>query len=252
MARFKIDRNGRLLLAVVVTGTLLLSGCGDDPKEQAAPPASESTPSDQAAPSAAASHNVTDLNGDGEPDPMCGTQDFGGGLVLQIPCEAGYENEPPEGTRLVKDSLFRLPGYEADLTGISGSLIAAPDPAGKRVIIVAFNSDNLFETGSDRINSPDTLDATVRLVNKQFAGSAIQVRGHTDATGNAAANQGLSERRAANTRTYITGKGVQASGVTTIGFGSARPLALETNTDGSVSAEGRKFNRRVELVIRLS
>jgi outer membrane protein OmpA-like peptidoglycan-associated protein len=251
MARFKIDAGGRLLLAVVVTGTLLLSGCGDDGKKEAAPPASGSTSSDQATPSTAAGQDVNDLNGDGEPDPTCGTQDFGGGLVLKVRCESGYENEPPEGTRLVKDSLFRLPGYEADLTGVSGSLIAAPDPTGKRVIVVVFNTDNLFETGSDQINSPDTLDATVRLINKLFAGSAIQVRGHTDGTGSASANQGLSERRAANTRTYITGKGVQASGVTTIGFGSARPLAEETNVDGSVSLEGRKFNRRVELVIRL-
>ena len=39
--------------------------------------------------------------------------------------------------------------------------------------------------------------------------------------------------------------------MTTIGFGSSRPLAEETNTDGSVSEEGRKFNRRVELVLRL-
>jgi outer membrane protein OmpA-like peptidoglycan-associated protein len=251
MARFKIDGRGRWLLAVAVTGTLLLSGCGDDSKEDAAPPASGSTPSGEVTPSAAASRNVTDLDGDGEPDPMCGTQDFGGDLVLQVRCGTGYENEPPEGTRLAKDSLFRLPGYEADLTGISGSLIGAPDPAGKRVIIVVFNSDNLFETGSDQINSPDTLDATVRLVNTLFPGSAIQVRGHTDGTGSVAANQGLSERRAANTRTYIADKGVRSSGVTTLGFGSTRPLAEEANTDGSVSEEGRKFNRRVELVIRL-
>ncbi|GAA0911870.1 hypothetical protein Vau01_051580 [Virgisporangium aurantiacum] len=240
-----------MLLAVVVTGALLLAGCGDDSGKEAAPRAAGSAPADRATPPASAGPSVTDLNQDGEPDAMCGTQDFGGGLVLQIRCEAGYENEPPEGTRLVKDSLFRLPGYEADLTGISGSLIGAPDPAGKRVIIVVFNSDNLFETGSDQISSPDTLDATVRLIDTLFAGSAIQIRGHTDGTGSASANQALSERRAANTRTYLTGKGVRASGVTTIGFGSSRPLAEETNTDGSVSVEGRKFNRRVELVIRV-
>jgi outer membrane protein OmpA-like peptidoglycan-associated protein len=160
-------------------------------------------------------------------------------------------NGPEEGTRLVKDSLYRLPSFEADLTNISGSLVTGRDPAGKKVVVVVFNSDNLFATGSDKLNESNTLDATIRLINDSFSASAIQVRGHTDATGSASANQALSERRAETVRAYLTGHGVNSSGVTAIGFGSTRPLVEETNTDGSPSTAGRAFNRRVELAIRL-
>jgi outer membrane protein OmpA-like peptidoglycan-associated protein len=238
--------------AVLVGGAL--AGCGDDdPKPPAAAPTSESPAAASEEPQAdetqslppGAQPGLDDYNDDGRPDPTCATQDFGGGLVLRIPCEISNAHDPENGTRLVKDSLYRLPSFEADLTDISGSLVTARDPAGKKVVIVVFNSDNLFATGSDQVSDSNTLDAVIRLINRQFAGSAIQVRGHTDATGSASANQALSERRAETVRAYLAGHGVNASGVTGVGFGSTRPLVEENTT------EGRAFNRRVELALRL-
>jgi outer membrane protein OmpA-like peptidoglycan-associated protein len=241
---------------------MLLAGCGDDGGKPSAQtpnqPAGSATDATDAtdagdAPSLppGAQPGVDDYNGDGQPDPTCSTQDFGGGLVLKIPCEIGNANGPEEGTRLVKDSLYRLPSMEADLTNISGSLVTARDTAGKKVVIFVFNSDNLFDTGSDKLNDTNTIDAVIKLINDKFASGAIQVRGHTDGTGTASANQALSERRAGNVRDYLTGHGVKASGVTAAGFGSTRPLVEEKNTDGSASTAGRAFNRRVELAIRL-
>jgi outer membrane protein OmpA-like peptidoglycan-associated protein len=237
--------------AVLVGGAL--AGCGDDPK----PPAAAATSGPPAAASEepqagetqslppGAQPGLDDYDGNGSPDPTCSTQDFGGGLVLRIPCEISNANDPDANTRLVTDSLFRLPAFEADLTDISGSLVTGRDPAGKQVVVVVFNSDNLFATGSDQLNESNTLEAVIRLVNQRFAGSAIQVRGHTDATGTASGNQALSQRRAETVRAYLAGHGVDASGVTGVGFGSTRPL-VEENT-----AEGRAFNRRVELALRL-
>jgi outer membrane protein OmpA-like peptidoglycan-associated protein len=258
MSRFKISS-----VVVALVGALALSACGShgtDDRNTTAPatgPAAGGTgsPSDAGAPQASlppgAQPGVDDYDGDGTPDPTCETQDFGGGLVLRVPCQIGNANGPEDGTRLVNRSLYRLPSYNTDLTGISGSLVTARDTAGKKVVIVVFNSDNLFETGSDQVTEANTLDATIRLINGQFSGAAVQVRGHTDGTGTASANQALSERRAATVQKYLTGHGVKASGVTAIGFGSSRPLVEETNADGSASTAGRAFNRRVELVLRL-
>jgi hypothetical protein len=78
------------------------------------------------------------------------------GLVLRIPCHIGNAAAPPDGTRLVPKSLVRLPTPDVDLTGISGRMLAARDPAGARVFILRFNTDGLFDTGSDVIRSPDT------------------------------------------------------------------------------------------------
>jgi outer membrane protein OmpA-like peptidoglycan-associated protein len=189
---------------------------------------------------------LDDYDGDGEPDPTCGTQDFGAGLVLRIPCKIGTANDPESGTQLVTDSLYRLPGAtDVDLTGIAGELLLARDVAGAKVVIVVFNTDGLFDTGSDSISSTDTLDATIRLINAHYAGGVIQVRGHTDATGAAAINQPLSERRAAAVRDYLTAHGAKASSVSAAGLGSSQPLTQETSPDG------QRFNRRVEIVIRL-
>ena len=113
-----------------------------------------------------------------------------------------------------------------------------------------FNSDALFETGSDAISSTDSIDGVIRLINRLYVGGTIQVRGHTDATGAAGANQGLSERRAANVRDYLKSHGTNARDFSSVGIGSTRPLAEEHNPDGSPNVDGQRFNRRVEIVVR--
>jgi outer membrane protein OmpA-like peptidoglycan-associated protein len=215
-------------------------------------PAATATPGEPSSLPPGAQAGLDDYDGDGTLDPTCGTQDFTAGLVLRIPCAINTANGPESGTRLVKDSLYRLPGStDIDLTGISGSLVLARDSAGAKVFIVFFNTDALFETGSDAVGSTDTLDNTIRLINERAPGGTIQVRGHTDATGSVDANRALSERRARTVENYLRSHGVNASTITSVGLGSAQPLVEETNPDGSPSIEGRRFNRRVELVIRL-
>jgi outer membrane protein OmpA-like peptidoglycan-associated protein len=245
-----------LLLAIALSSAC--SGSGSKTPAKATTAASTSAPETTAVddsstttlpPGAVA--GLDDYDGDGQTDPTCGTQDFGAGLVLRIPCTIRSANGPEEGTTLVEGSLFRLPGStDVDLQGISGSLVLARDAAGAKVVIVVFNSDNLFETGSAAIGSVDTLDATIRVINTRYARSAIQVRGHTDATGSAGANQSLSEQRAATVKDYLTSHRINAAEVTSVGLGSSRPLTEERKPDGSDSPEGRRFNRRVEIVLR--
>ncbi|WP_433042522.1 OmpA family protein [Dactylosporangium sp. CS-033363] len=231
-----------------------LAACSTDhaalPLPAPAPPSAAST-SDSTSTSAAAPA-LDDYNGDGTPDPLCATQDFGGGLVLKIPCSIGTAHEPEEGTRLVKDSLYRLPGVDIDLTGISAEMIfARAANTDERVFILVFNSDNLFATGHAELNAPDQLDRAIAVLNAKLPGGAVQVRGHTDSTGDAAGNQTLSVQRATTVQQYLTAHGLKASRVDAVGFGRTRPLVEETNPDGSVSLKGRAFNRRVEIAIRL-
>jgi outer membrane protein OmpA-like peptidoglycan-associated protein len=254
----------------VATGLLFAGGCGGSagsggdaspaprtPSAAAkAAPAASTLPAD---PSASplppgAQPGLLDYTGDGTPDPTCGTQDFGAGLVLRLPCGdfSQYAHTPEDGTRLVPNSLYRLPGPDdVDLTGISGENLAATDAAGREVFILIFNSDALFDTGSFAIASTDSLDATIRLINSRYGGGDIQVRGHTDATGSAGTNQTLSQQRASSVQRYLVDHGVRAASVTSVGLGSTHPLAEETNPDGSPDPEGQRFNRRVELVVRL-
>ncbi|WP_256789321.1 OmpA family protein [Frankia sp. AvcI1] len=258
------------LPVAVAAGLLFAGGCGGSPGSRgdastaprtprAAATAQPAASTPSADPSASAlppgaQPGLHDVTGDGTPDPTCGTQDFGAGLVLRLPCGdfSQYAHTPEDGTRLVANSLYRLPGPDdVDLTGISGENLAATDAAGRETFILIFNSDALFDTGSFAIGSTDTLDATIRLINSHYAGGDIQVRGHTDATGSAASNQTLSERRADTVRRYLVDHGTRAASVTSVGLGSTHPLAEEANPDGSPDPEGQRFNRRVELVVRL-
>jgi outer membrane protein OmpA-like peptidoglycan-associated protein len=73
--------------------------------------------------------------------------------------------------------------------------------------------------------------------------SNIQVVGHTDNTGSAAHNQGLSERRADAVTKILTDNGVASMRITASGVGFNQPVA-SNDTPG-----GRAQNRRVEIII---
>lgn len=77
---------------------------------------------------------------------------------------------------------------------------------------------------------------------KANAGLKISVEGHTDNTGNAAANKTLSERRAKSVVDALIAQGIAAGRLSAAGFGQERPVA-DNRTE-----EGRAKNRRVELV----
>lgn len=193
-----------------------------------------------------------DLNDDGEPDPTCGRQDYGGGLVLRIPCNiADYSRTPTADTTLVPNSLYGFPGPELDLTGVSGEAVQARNAAGQLVVVFFINSDTLFDVGSATLGDPArvSFEALVRLVQANWPTAPIQVRGHTDSTGGTAANQTLSERRATAALDFFATNGIDRARLTSIGFGSTIPIVLETNTDGSVNESGRQYNRRVEFAV---
>lgn len=79
----------------------------------------------------------------------------------------------------------------------------------------------------------------------------VEVAGHTDSKGSDAYNQKLSERRATAVYNYLTSNGVSASRLTgPIGYGESRPIAPNTNANGSDNPEGRAKNRRTELNVQ--
>jgi outer membrane protein OmpA-like peptidoglycan-associated protein len=200
-----------------------------------------------------ATPGLDDYNDDGEPDPTCGTQDFGSGLVLRIPCEISTANEPENGTTLVQNSLYRLPGIDfPEFDNISATAIQARDAAGAKVAIIFFNSDALFAVNSADLGGDATtasLDAAILAIKNHYPNASIQVRGHTDAKGTASNNEKLSAERAAAVKGYFNSHGFDPTRVSNVGFASTQPVVLETNPDGSDNPAGRASNRRVEIVV---
>ena len=64
----------------------------------------------------------------------------------------------------------------------------------------------------------------------------MRVVGHTDNTGSTAHNQALSERRAAAVAAVLTGNGVEAWRVATVGMGYSQPVS-SNDTPGRPGAE---------------
>ncbi|HEV2763045.1 MAG TPA: OmpA family protein [Pyrinomonadaceae bacterium] len=100
-----------------------------------------------------------------------------------------------------------------------------------------------FDTGSDVINpdSRPTLNKLVAVLKKR-PDWKLTVEGHTDSTASAAFNQQLSERRAVAVKNYLQANGIEASRLSTVGFGMSKPIS-DNNTE-----LGRALNRRVELI----
>jgi outer membrane protein OmpA-like peptidoglycan-associated protein len=112
-------------------------------------------------------------------------------------------------------------------------------------ILVTFASDVLFQTNSSYLSAEakKELDKFVEML-KDDKVSKLLINGHTDATGTAEYNLGLSEKRAVSVKNYLVTKGISSQRITTQGYGITKPIA-PNNT-----VEGRGKNRRVEIIIQ--
>ncbi|WP_138468490.1 OmpA family protein [Poseidonocella sp. HB161398] len=127
-----------------------------------------------------------------------------------------------------------VPGPEA------GDLAAELDAEGFAVL-----EDVSFATGADTLGEevPASLPALAAYL-AAHPGYRATIVGHSDASGKAAANMDLSQRRAASVRSLLVdGLGLAPERVAAAGVGALAPRAT------NATEEGRRKNRRVEVVI---
>jgi OmpA-OmpF porin, OOP family len=108
-----------------------------------------------------------------------------------------------------------------------------------------FVFDNLnFETGSTQLTpeSVPTVDSLVVIL-KAYPNVAVSLEGHTDNTGDAAANKKLSLDRAVVVKEIMVKGGITEGRIGTDGYGQEKPIAPNE------TEEGRAKNRRTELVV---
>lgn len=99
-----------------------------------------------------------------------------------------------------------------------------------------------FDSDSDRLR-PESTPVLNELATalRDHPTLKVEIVGHTDAQGDDAHNQGLSERRARSVVQWLTGQGIAAERLTSSGRGESEPVA------DNATAEGRQQNRRVVI-----
>ena len=97
-----------------------------------------------------------------------------------------------------------------------------------------------FDKATLKPEGKQKIDEIVREL-KANPSIRVLIEGHTDSIGSDAYNQRLSERRAMAVADYMESEGIEASRITTKGWGKTKPVA------SNKTKEGRAQNRRVEI-----
>lgn len=143
----------------------------------------------------------------------------------------------------VNDCDDKCPGSQAGQT-------IGPDgcPVPVSIDLKGVNFD--FDKSTLRPDAVSILNEAIEIL-KRYPELRVEVAGHTDSKGTDAYNQSLSERRASAVYDYLTSNGIDAGRlVGPTGYGESRPIAPNTNDDGSDNPEGRARNRRTELNVQ--
>ena len=152
--------------------------------------------------------------------------------------------------------LMRSAGVAGVVLALSACQTPPPAPApysgpvlpieqSERGVQIFLPNSVLFEVGKSALSLKDSgpyLDRVADLL-KNKTKNAVSLEGHADSTGSATLNQSLSEDRARAVAVALTDRGVPKERLQTAGFSFNRPVASNTTEDG------RKLNRRVEVVI---
>lgn len=162
--------------------------------------------------------------------------------------------EPPRTGRLTM-SITTLVGRTSNLEGFSTAVEAEAGSLEDRLAdLGATQSDTEvtirlpgsilfdFDSAAIRPDAERTLTEIVEVI-ADFPGRPVSIEGHTDAIASESYNQTLSEQRAKAVADWLAAHGVERNRLTVVGHGETEPVADNT------TAEGRRQNRRVEIVI---
>ena len=239
-----------------VAGLKEFNGCPDSDGD-GIPDKDDACP-DQAGP--AEFNGCPDSDGDGIADPQDECPNVAGEMALN-----GCPDADGDG---IKDSADDCPNEagpsanngcpwpDSDGDGVLDKDDQCPDVAGTtanngcpEVTVEVINELNeysktiLFDLGKSSIReeSYPALTSIAEIMN-EYPQTVFHIEGHTDSQGSDALNLRLSKERAASVKNFLVEQdGIDASRITSEGYGESRPIA--TNK----TAAGRQQNRRVEV-----
>ncbi len=134
------------------------------------------------------------------------------------------------------------------ITNITLDTILILDRLEKNKIFVLQNIYFGLDSADIRPAAALELNKLVQLLNDNPE-IKIEMGSHTDSTASDSYNLQLSQRRARSTVNYLIKKGIDEKRLVAQGYGESKPVARNTNPDGTDNPEGRQRNRRTEFKI---
>jgi len=140
--------------------------------------------------------------------------------------------------KLLADYANRVSGGDIHYT----PLIKNPKGGDALVIYFDLNSNELTMRTQRQLN-------IVANLLKAETDKKLTISGYTDALGSEDYNLALSEKRARQVMQFLTKKGVHATQISIAGYGKAHPRVPNTKEDGADAPDGRRANRRAEILL---
>jgi OmpA-OmpF porin, OOP family len=169
----------------------------------------------------------------------------GGAFEIKLPVGYNYAIHAEASNYISESQNLDLRNYDRDLKEkVEFRLRPIEIVKIEKDAVVSLNS--IFFDFGKAVLKPESFPELDRVADMIQAKPtiSIDVHGHTDNVGSHHHNQKLSEQRAAAVKKYLLSKGLDASKITSKGFGETRPIV--SNDD---EKDGRELNRRVEFKI---
>ncbi|MCD6366250.1 MAG: OmpA family protein [Bacteroidales bacterium] len=123
----------------------------------------------------------------------------------------------------------------------------------KRIPMQAIVLENIyyeFDKWDLTTQAKQTIDSTLYPILRDNPKLIVELSSHTDSKGNDSYNKKLSQKRAESVVNYLTQeKGIEPKRLVAKGYGESKPIAKNTNPNGSDNPEGRAKNRRTEFKV---
>jgi peptidoglycan-associated lipoprotein len=196
--------------------------------------------------------SLIDANGDVLQDFVTGND---GKFLFRIYENEDYDLMAETDGYLVKRQLYTTKGKSVDpaglkdlITNITLDTLIVLDKIELDKRFVLENIYYNFGRAEIRPDAAKELDKLVQLLSDNPE-IKIELSSHTDSVDTESYNLNLSQRRAESAVNYIIGRGIAPDRIVPKGYGESRPIALNTNPDGTDNPEGRQKNRRTEFKI---
>lgn len=163
-----------------------------------------------------------------------------GNFELVIPHGGNYGVLTEKAGYLFNSINFNLPKF-AEYQEIDTHIIMVKAEIGSKTIL----KNIFFDVGKADLKA-SSLSEIGKIEELLIANAKlkVQINGHTDNSGNIAANKALSLKRASAVVDYLVSHGISASRLSAKGFGSERPIVSNDDEES-----GREINRRTEIEI---